>query len=71
MAKYEYKYIWVDKKWQILIGIFGLVFVNTNTYICHTLIQSKIVAHSRTGQRSCKTLVLWGQTGTQTKNNNY
>ena len=41
--KGKYEYIWVDKKWRIRIGIFGLVITNTNTNIHHTL----VIAHNR------------------------
>ena len=39
-GKYEEEYIWVDKKGRvwILIWLFGLVFANTNTNICQTLV---------------------------------
>ena len=37
-SEYKYKNIWVDKKGRIQIQIFGLVFANTNTNICQTLV---------------------------------
>ena len=39
MAEYKYEFIWDDKKgWiWIQIRIYGLLFANTNTDICHTL----------------------------------